>query len=145
MRTAETEFDSAGIEGMIDVLCNCLVIFMLLAALVRIDASKVSETSLSDMDLSSVSGLPAGGGAAASVTLSMKQTAEGLQILLDDETLPFEALEDRLKSFRGLVRIALRRDPKLPIGLEDEVIAACRRAGVEKVTLIVKAAGASNG
>lgn len=144
MKEPSTDFDSAGIEGMIDVLCNCLVIFMLLAALVRIEASKTSETTLTDMNLSSISGLSGGQGDVARVTLSIRQGEDGPDLLLDDEPVPVHALEQKLEAYQGLVRIALRRDPQLSVGIEDQIIATCRRAGVEKVTLIVKSRGGSN-
>lgn len=141
MNNQHLEFDSAGIEGMIDVLCGCLFIFMLLAALVRMDSDQASETPLLDMDLSTMMNLPAGRKNTASVTLSAMRANGGVEIFLDQEQIPLENLKERLAAYEGVAQVALRRDPKLSVKMEDKIIAACVNAGVQNVVLIVKRSG----
>ena len=133
-------FKSNGSEGMLDVILSCLLMFMLMSALVRIDQGNGStqEKTLQAMDLSSAKMNGEGEAETGRLTLSLKKEGETLVCYVEDEPFTLAQLPERLKQLQGVSYVALRRDADMNCGVEDLVILACRKAGIDQVAIVIK-------
>jgi biopolymer transport protein ExbD len=133
-------FDTMGVEGILDVILGCTLIFMLMTALARIEASNFKETSLPDVDLSKTNSSAKGSTAVSKNIISMKMRNGMPEIHLDQRMIDFDSLRQELGRIGSAGHVALRRDKDMPCGFEDKVIAECQNAGIARVSIIVLAA-----
>lgn len=133
-------FDTVGTEGMLDVVLGCTLVFMLLTALVNIERGKAQEVALPPIDLTKATGQASGAQRTRRLAVSVGVSKGEPQIWIEERPVSLAELEQELRTAGGggLVQVALRRATDVPCGLEDAVILACRRAGIERVALVVR-------
>lgn len=123
---------------ILDVLFICLGVFILLNFLAVYETSGLTEKPLSALDLSSFRSLPTGSGSDSKVTLSVDQKEGKVVVWMDERPVRLEDLEQELKKMDGLGQVALRRAKSITVETEDQIIAGCRRAGILRISFIVK-------
>jgi len=124
---------------IIDVVIICLGQCFLVIALAKFEAGTSNEKSLSDVDLSSFPSLQAAGsGANSKITISVRKEDGEVMLWIDDQPVQMDTLEAELKRMDGIAQVALRRGRAVSIATEDQIIAACRRADIRRISLIVK-------
>jgi biopolymer transport protein ExbD len=133
-------FDTNGTEGMLDVILGCTLIFILLSSLISADRGKSQEMTLPDIDLSKAEKLKSAGSESVKKTIiSLKMDNGAPSIFLDNRKIDGEALKTELKKLSGIGHVALRRDQNLPCKWEDKIIMECRKAGINRVAIMVRA------
>lgn len=134
-------FDTNGTEGMLDVILGCTLIFILLSSLISADRGKSQEMTLPDIDLSKAEkSQKAGAETVKKTVISLKMENGSPAIFLDNKKVSNEALKRELGKLRGVGHVALRRDQGLPCKWEDKIIMECRKAGINRVAIMVRAA-----
>ena len=124
---------------MLDVILGCTLIFLLLTALVKIEASHSREIALPEMELSEAAKEAAGGATESKKTvISIKEEEGQPKLWLDDREISHADLEAELTSLGPATIVALRRDRSLPCGIEDKVILACQNAGIQRIAIMLK-------
>ena len=131
-------FDSHGTEGMLDVILGCTLIFLLLTALVKVNEGQSQERSLPDMELTRAANSETGATEVKRTMLSIRQEAQGLRLWFDDTEIEPQKLAEELARLGAGAQVALRRDRSLPCNIEDEIIIACRDAGIERVAIVIE-------
>ena len=133
-------YKSNGTEGMLDVILSCTLIFMLMTALVRVDqgSGSTQEKALPAMDLSSAKANGEGEAETGRLTLSLKMEGEKLLCYVEDEAVELENLPEKMMSLQGVAYVALRREAGMTCGVEDKVILACRKAGIDQVAIMIR-------
>ncbi|MBT3380823.1 MAG: hypothetical protein HN742_14335 [Lentisphaerae bacterium] len=137
---AGARFSGNGVEGMLDVVLGCTLVFMLMTGLVNVEQGTGQEVTLPKIDLSKAQG--GGNGATetrrTTVSLAMEGGTPAAWIGKDRVALPDlpALLAERGK---GGVHVGLRRAIDVPCGIEDQVMIACRDAGVQQMAIIVEA------
>jgi len=132
-------FNANGTEGMLDVILGCTLIFLLLTALVKIEASHSREIALPEMELSEAAKEAAGGATESTKTvISIKEEQGESRLWLDDREISQANLEAELSKLGPATIVALRRDRNLPCGVEDSVILACQKAGIQRIAIMLK-------
>ena len=135
----KSPFNSNGTEGMLDVILGCTLIFLLLTALVKIEAGQGREVTLPEMDLSATkSDGKAGADQSKRTVLSLKWIDGAKQVWIDNEPVPDDQLFARLQALGSASVVALRRDRDLPCYVEDDVINQCRKAGISRIAIMLK-------
>ncbi|RMD77509.1 MAG: hypothetical protein D6820_11460 [Lentisphaerae bacterium] len=134
------QFEANGVEGMLDVVLGCTLIFLLLTAMVQVNPPRQQEMSLPPIQLSHTNKTIAPGVTSSNaVTLSIRADSEhGPQYWLNDEKISASALPARLRKLGSVAHLNLRRDPSLPCSLEDQVILACHEAGISQIAIIIQ-------
>ena len=132
-------FDSNGTEGMLDVILGCTLIFLLLTALVKVEAGNNREITLPEMNLST-SNKSAGDVAKISkrTILSLKWVQNKTEVWIDETKVTLTQLPTRLKALGPVAVVALRRDRNLPCRIEDSIITECRKAGIQRIAIMLK-------
>ncbi len=142
MKHANTKkklFKANGTEGMLDVVLGCTLIFLLLTALVKVDAGKSQEIALPDMDLTRASTDAKGGASNIKRTIiSLKRENEQTKIWIDKREVPQAELTAELQKLGPSAQVALRRDQDLPCRIEDDIILACQEAGIQRVAIMIQ-------
>ncbi len=139
MKTSRNNsFNSPGTEGMLDVILGCTLVFLLLTALARIDGSSTNEFALPDIDLTPGRQAAAGAARTRRTVISLKGNRHETAVWIDDREVTFDQLDAELLKLGRGAHVALRRDRELPCRIEDQVILACRRAGIERVAITVQ-------
>ena len=133
-------FDTNGIEGMLDVILGCTLIFMLMTALVQTGTAGGRETSLPPVDLSTTGPMTSGEDSTRKVTVTASYEDNALKTWIEDEEITAETLQERLAALSnaGPIQVALRRAGDLPCSVEDRLIVACTRAGVRSLSIVVR-------
>ncbi|WDE96638.1 biopolymer transporter ExbD [Lentisphaera profundi] len=133
-------FKSNGTEGMLDVILSCTLIFMLMSALVQVDSQSQQEVTLPDMELSQSKDQNQQGGddSIGRVTISLKKSNQDLECFIDDKQVDYQSLESELKSMQDISHVALRREPGVSCGIEDQVILTCQELGIHQVAIVLK-------
>lgn len=132
-------FNANGAEGMLDVVLGCTLIFLLLTALVKVESGTTQELTLPDMDLTKATGPKKAGGAQIKRSIiSIRKAEAGVKLWLDDQDIALDSLKQELERLGPGAHVALRRDRSLPCSVEDEVILACREAGIERVAIMIQ-------
>ena len=132
-------FNANGTEGMLDVILGCTLIFLLLTALVKVESGKTQELTLPDMDLTKATGpKKAGGTKTKRSIISIQKAEDGVKLWLDDQDIALDSLKLELERLGPGAHVALRRDRSLPCSVEDEIILACRDAGIERVAIMIQ-------
>ena len=121
-----------------DILFICLGAFILLFFVAHFETAGLRERLLSDLNLSKLATGKAGRSLDNSVTISAKNESRQLQLVIDGRRVAPEQLGEELRKLGGLAKVSLRRDKALTVAEEDTIIAACTRAGIEKVSLVVQ-------
>ncbi len=135
----KTPFNSNGTEGMLDVILGCTLIFLLLTALVKVEAGHTREVTLPEMDLSAMKTEPGVGTDRSKRTVvSLKWVNGKVDVWLNDEAVPREELAERLKALGPAAVVALRRDRDLPCRVEDAIINECQKAGIHRIAIMLK-------
>ena len=130
-------FDTSGTEGMLDVILACTLIFILLTALVRADSGKSQEITLPPIDLTKARHKAGGASTVKKTVVSLKMTNNKPKIFLNNKEISFDDLKRELSKISGIGQVALRRDKTLPCEWEDKIILECRKAGIDRVAIIV--------
>ena len=132
-------FNSNGTEGMLDVILGCTLIFLLLTALVKVEASNNREITLPEMDLSkSLNSGDEGASKSTKTIISLKQHNKTTQIWIDDHLVSADELSATLKNLGPATIVALRRDRNLSCGIEDKIILECQKAGIQRIAIMLK-------
>jgi len=134
----KTKFESNGTEGMLDVILACTLIFILLTALIQVDGGKSQEVSLPDMDITKSNAKTEGSDSVKKTIISLKNNNGHPTIFIGNKEIPLNSIKDELAKLGSVSHVALRREKDLPCSLEDQVILACRDAGVNRVAIMVK-------
>ena len=132
------KFESNGTEGMLDVILGCTLIFILLSALIQVDGGKSQEMTLPEMDITKVNAKNSGSDAVKKTVISIKNSNGATTLFIGDKQVPMESIKDELSQMGSVVHVALRREKSIPCEIEDQVITACRDAGVNRVAIMVK-------
>ena len=136
-------FKSNGTEGMLDVILGCTLIFMLLSALARKPDESSSgnsrEVALPAIELSQFSSKGNGGDDNQALQVSLKMNGKNLQVFIDNEAMSLEQFKQKIKGMKTASHVNLRRDKSLACSYEDQVILACRDAGVYQVAIVLEA------
>lgn len=138
--TSVNSFDTNGTEGMLDVILGCTLIFILMTALIQAEKGKSQEVTLPDIDLSKNTSTKTGAQSVKKTVISLKMENGNPAVYLDNRKISNAELDNELTRLRGVGHVALRRDRNLPCKWEDDVIMKCRKAGVNRVAIMVKAA-----
>ena len=135
-------FEGAGLEGMLDVMLGCMLIFLLMAGLVNFEQGVAQEVTLPSIELSK---LPVGGSGAMNtrrIAVSLAMEGGEPTVWIEEERVPLARLQSRLaERGDGVVHVALRRATDVPCSVEDEVMIACRDAGIRQVAIVVETLG----
>lgn len=132
-------FSANGSEGMLDVILGCTLIFLLLTALVKIEASHSREIALPEMELSEAAKKAADGATESKKTvISIKEEQGEPRLWLDDREISQADLQAELEKLGPATVVALRRDRNLSCGAEDAVILACQEAGIQRIAIMLK-------
>lgn len=155
VREAEGEVEVVDLEGhrlgtvlepeeeehnpIIDVIFVCFFICLLRLVVAHL-AGSANEIPLTDLDLSSFRSLPrSASGQDTRIVLSVKQDEQdAVQLWIDQEPVSLGQLESKLKALGGLAEVALRREKPVTVEIEDQIIAACQRAGIRRITFLVQ-------
>ena len=132
------KFESNGTEGMLDVILGCTLIFILLTALIQVDGGESQEVTLPDMDITKTNAKKSGAESVKKTIISLKNNNGTPKIFIGEKEVPLHGLKDELSKLGRVAHVALRREKSLPCGLEDQVIIACRDAGVNRVAIMVR-------
>ena len=140
MKAPKPDFPENSTVG--DILFLLLASFVLVFMLANFDASNAQEKALPDVQLSKILGLPGGNTRHTAVAVTVIWEEHGNhRVLLDDKEFTLPAAEEELTRLGGLGKVSLRCDERVSVGVQNQVIAACQRAGIERVALVVKAEG----
>jgi biopolymer transport protein ExbD len=139
MRHEKSKFESNGTEGMLDVILGCTLIFILLTALIQVDGGKSQEVTLPAMDITKAKVDSNGADAVKKTIISLTSNNGTPSVFIEDQEVPLESIKEELTKLGNVSHVALRREKDLPCGLEDQVIIACRDAGISRVAIMIKA------
>ena len=132
------KFETNGTEGMLDVILGCTLIFILLSALIHVDGEKSQEMTLPEMDITKVNAKSNGADAVKKTVISIKNSNGAITLFIGDKQVPMERVKNELSQMGTVAQVALRREKSIPCEIEDQVITACRDAGVNRVAIMVK-------
>ncbi|MDD5727476.1 MAG: biopolymer transporter ExbD, partial [Victivallales bacterium] len=123
--------------GMLDGILGCTLIFILLSSLIQAGQAQVREKVLPAMDLTKSNSVQAGSRQVKKNAVSIKNSNGKMCLYLNSKALNLNELSGQLKNLDGIGHIALRRDKNIPCAWEDQVILACRQAGINRVSIVV--------
>lgn len=138
-KQTSSSFDTSGTEGMLDVILGCTLIFILLTALIQVDSGKSQEMALPDIDLTKSQQKSAGASSVQKTIISLKLGDKEPKVFIDNREVSMPELATELKKLSGIGHIALRRDKKIACEWEDKIILLCRKAGINRVAIMVAA------
>ena len=140
MKASKPDFAENSTIG--DMLFLLLASFVLVFMLANFDAHDAQEKALPDVQLSKIMGLPGGQNRHASVAVTVAwEEGGGPKVLVDEMEVTVEGAEAALAKLGGIGKVSLRCDERVPVGVQNQVIAACQRAGIERVALVVRVEG----
>jgi len=134
--------------------CLCFLVFFFLAASTLKKAEKdmpsqasksavvqqgQKEVNLPDINLSKLQGVKQGKGLTKKSVVSIKMDGKNSLVFLDDKQVSSDQLATELKKLGGMGQVALRRDSAMPCSVEDSIILQCQKAGIDRVSIMVKA------
>jgi biopolymer transport protein ExbD len=132
------KFESNGTEGMLDVILACTLIFILLTALIQVDGGKSQEVTLPDMNITKTNVKANGSKTVKKTVISLKKNKGKTEIFIGEKQVNLETIQEELSRLGSVAHVALRREKDFPCGVEDQVIIACRNAGVNRVAIMVR-------
>ena len=131
-------FGRSGTEGMLDVILACTLIFLLISCLIRVGQEELQEKVLPAVNLSKASGRNLGAASVKKNTITIKSNNGGQpKFFFDDKAVSYKELQQCLTTGENISHIALRRDNDIACKWEDEVIMLCRKAGINRVGIVI--------
>ena len=132
-------FGRSGTEGMLDVILACILIFLLISCLIRVDLSEAQEKVLPAVNLSKLSRKIIGTTKVKKNTITLKSNGNSApDIFLDDKAVSVVELKKYLQNSNGINHISLRRDNEISCKWEDQIIMLCREAGISRVGIVIR-------
>lgn len=122
-----------------DLLFNVIGFLILLIALSNFeDKMDSNEKVLQQLKLSEQKNLTGAKHSEAKIIINVFKEGGDTKIEIDGKGYTLETLQQYLKTFGATADVALRCAEDVLVGFHDNVLAACKRAGIENIEQIVK-------